>query len=196
MKVAVFIDNSNVFRSIKIVRDNGDYSWPSFYNPLELAKKLAGGRDLAEVNFYCTRPPAYLLNEDIRHQEIYTKTNKYYATIEKLASVNVKYGNLNGPRGNTIEKNLDTQITADLVTGAALSKYDVAIIVSNDGDYVSAVESIKKFGKKVEVVFFKGGLSMHLKRVSDITRRARKSFFVPLVFDKNISKQSSSKLPI
>src|SRR3989344_8620394 len=50
-KVAVFIDNSNVFRNLhnlKIV----DSSWVCFYNPLKLAQKLAGSRELVHVGFY------------------------------------------------------------------------------------------------------------------------------------------------
>jgi len=71
----------------------------------------------------------------------------------------------------------DTQLATDMVTLAALDKYDVAIIISNDGDYKSAVENTKKFNKKIEVVFFKGSLSMLLKEKCDLTRRARRSYF-------------------
>jgi uncharacterized LabA/DUF88 family protein len=67
-----------------------------------------------------------------------------------------------------------------MVAMAALNEYDVAILVSNDGDYRSAVENTKRFGKKIETVFFKGSLSMSLREVSDITRRARRSFFKKL----------------
>ena len=67
-----------------------------------------------------------------------------------------------------------------MVAMAALNKYDVAILVSNDGDYKSAVENTKKFNKKIEVVFFKGSLSMALRSVCDITRRVRRSYFVKL----------------
>ena len=184
MKVTVFIDNSNVFKNIQTIRNNGDKDWVSFYDPLKLAEKLTGNRELVEVNFYCTRPPAYLLGEDDWHREIYKRTNRYYAAIEKLHGVNVKYGTLTGPKGEVSEKNLGTQITTDLVTGAAFSKFDTAIIVSNDGDYVSAIEGIEVFGKKIEVVFFRGSFSMNLRRVSDVTRRMRKSFLQPLDFNR------------
>ncbi len=183
MNAAVFIDNSNVFKSIQNERKD-DNAWVSFYDPLALAKKLAGGRDLAFVNFYCTRPPARLLDEDRRHQRLYRNTNAYYAAIEKLPDVNVKYGVLIGTNGAFTEKNLDTQLTTDMVAGAALGAFDVAILVSNDGDYVSAVSGVKRFEKKVETVFFRGHFSMNLRNISDVTRRARKSFFIPLPFSR------------
>lgn len=96
--------------------------------------------------------------------------------------MNVKFGNLTGGKGSTVEKNLDTQLCTDLVKGAALGTFDVAILVTNDGDFVSAITTAKEFGKGVELVFFKNGLSMALKQVADITRRARRIFFQKLRF--------------
>ena len=183
MKVAVFIDNSNIFKNIQYIRGI-DPNWISFYDPFKLAQRLAGNRDLVYVGFYCVHPPAYLLGEDEKHKKKYIATSKYYSAIEKLPLVEVKYGYLKGTKSDPQEKNLDTQLSTNMVTMAALGEYDTAILISNDGDYVSAVEGAKEFSKKVEVVFFKGSLSMNLKKVCDITRRARRSYFQPLDFDK------------
>ncbi len=183
MNVSVFIDNSNVFKNIKQLKAV-DQRWPCLYDPLQLAEKLAGNRKLVQVNFYCVHPPVYLLEEDEQHRHKYNITKKYYSAIEKLPLVIIKYGDLKGFKGQMQEKNLDTQLATDLVTDAAFNKFDTAIIVSNDGDYVSAVESLKKFGKKIELVFFRGRCSMNLKKCCDISRRARLSYFKPLIFDK------------
>lgn len=184
MKVAVFIDNSNTFKNIKRIRE-ADPDWVCLYDPLKLAQKLAGNRELVSVRFYCVQPPAYLLKEDEEHIRKYKIAMKYYAAVEKLPLVEVKYGDLRGIRGEMKEKNVDTQISIDLVTGAAFNKFDVAILVSSDGDCVSAVENVKKFGKKVELVFFKGSISMNLKKSCDVPRRARRSYFQPLNFKKD-----------
>ena len=188
MRVAVFIDNSNVFKNIRKLK-SADNQWETFYDPYKFAEKIAGDRELVSVNFYCVRPPVYLLNEDEAHRKKYILTERYYSAIEKLQKTEVKYGDLRGVKGELIEKNVDTQLATDVVALAALNKFDVAIIISNDGDFVSAIENIKKFGKKTEVVFFKGSLSMNLKRVSDITRRARRSYFEKLDFDREISDE-------
>ncbi len=186
MKVAVFIDNSNTFKNIQSIRQKtGDKSWICLYDPLELAKKLAGNRELVSVNFYCVHPPTYLLKEDERHKRIYAITNRYYAAIEKLSLLKVKYGYLKGTKGDLEEKNLDTQLSVDLIKKAAFGEYDVAIIVSSDGDYTSAVQTAKEFKKKVELLFFRGSASMNLKGDVDLIRRARKSFFQPLKFNKD-----------
>lgn len=94
--------------------------------------------------------------------------------------MSVKYGDLKGTKGQLQEKNLDTQLATDMVTMAALDKFDVAILVSNDGDYKSAIESAKIFNKKVENLFFKGSLSGAIDGKCDVKRRARRSFFIKL----------------
>jgi uncharacterized LabA/DUF88 family protein len=178
-RVAVFIDNSNVFHHIRDIR-KADPTWVCLYNPLTLAKKLAGKRNLVYVGFYCVRPPSYLLSGAPEEQRKYNLTQKYYGEIAKLPNVAIKFGDLKGTKGQLQEKNLDTQLATDMVTMAALDKYDVAILISNDGDYKSAIENTKLFNKKIENLFFKGSLSMAIDGKCDIKRRARRSFFVKL----------------
>lgn len=179
-RVAVFIDNSNVFHNIRKIKKI-DKNWSTLYNPLLLAQKLTGNRHLVYVGFYCVRPPAYFLNGSEEEKYKYNLTQKYYGEIEKLDStLDVKYGYLKGGRDNLHEKNIDTQLTADMVGMAALDKYDVAILVANDGDYKSVVEWTKKFDKKIENLFFKGSLSGAIDGECDIKRKARRSFFIKL----------------
>lgn len=178
-RVAVFIDNSNVFHYIYDIR-KADKTWVALYDPLILAKKLTGDRNLVYVGFYCVRPPSYLLNGSEEEQRKYNLTQKYYGEIQKLSLLSVKFGDLKGTRGQLQEKNLDTQLGTDMVAMAALDEYDVAILVSNDGDYKSAIENTKRFNKKIENLFFRGNLSMAIDGICDVKRRARRSFFVKL----------------
>ncbi len=177
-RVAVFIDNSNVFHNLRDLA-KVDPNWVRLYNPLVLAERLAGSRELAYIGFYCARPPAYLLQDGPAGEHRHNIAMRYYAAVEKLPGLTVKYATLKGAKGEIQEKNLDTQVATDLVTMAALNQYDVAMIVSNDGDYFGPAEAIKNvFGKRVEVAFFKGSLSMNLKRVADLSRRLRRADFV------------------
>ena len=175
-RVAVFIDNSNVFHNLYDFRKS-DASWVCLYDPFLLAKRLAGERKLFYTGFYCVRPPSYLIAGSEEDKRRYNITQKYYGLIEKNPSITVKYGDLKGGIGALQEKNVDTQLGTDMVAMAALNQYDVAILVSNDGDYRSAVENTKRFSKKIELLFFRGSASMSLRSVCDITRRARLSFF-------------------
>lgn len=177
-RVAVFIDNSNVFHNIKEIKKS-DPEWTSFYNPFSLAEALSSNEnEIVYVGFYCVSPPAYLSNESEESKYKYEKTIKYYSEIEKDKRIKLKYGNLTGPKGDMHEKNVDTQIATDIIAKAALNEYDIAVIVSNDGDYKSAIESAKnQFGRKIEIAFFRGGLSMNLDQICDLKRRLRKSYF-------------------
>ena len=47
------------------------------------------------------------------------------------------------------EKRVDVSIAVDMVTMAHSGQYDVAYLLSADGDFVPAVEAVKKSGKKV-----------------------------------------------
>jgi len=124
--------------------------------------------------------PVYLLSGTEDEERRYNLTQKYYGEIEKNKNISMKFGDLKGTRGQLQEKNLDTQLSTDMVAMAALDKYDIAILVSNDGDYKSAVENTKLFNKKVENLFFKGSLSMSIDGICDLKRRARCSFFAKL----------------
>lgn len=64
-RVAVFIDNSNVYKGLAgHIRDfPGQWSVKQ-YDPLILSQKLAGDRQLVAVYFYCAPPPASLYDSN------------------------------------------------------------------------------------------------------------------------------------
>lgn len=176
-KVAVFIDHTNVHYRLKENR-RVDLLWPIFYNPLFLSEKLAGNkRDLIEVNFFCTQPPIYMLNGTEKDIANYKAQKSFYSAVEKLTKVNMYYGKLMGTPNNLQEKDLDTQMSVQILNKAFSQVYDTCIIVANDGDYASAVQAIKSYKKRVELVYFRGKCSMHLRSLTDLPRRARRSFF-------------------
>lgn len=176
-RVAVFIDNSNVFNRIRELASQLP-AWDCFYDPLYLAQKLAGNRQLVYVGFYCSPPPGFLAHGNQDERDRYVKQMQYLSEVAKLPGVTMKYGTVNGVRGNLQEKNLDTQLVADMVTMAAKNQFDAAVLVSNDADYISAVKPTKEsFGKRVEVLYFRHHVSMALRQECDLTRKARLAFF-------------------
>jgi len=181
VKVNIYIDNSNVFGSIcDVIKASGDVSWTKMYDPVKLAKALVGGRKLNKIYFYCVPPPPWLLDEGEGGVKKHRLASRYYSTIEKLPDTEIRWGYLQGNKDNPLEKNVDTQICSDMVAHAALSEYDVAILASNDGDFTSAIESVRRLGKRVEVLYFKTYFSNSLKRTADLVRKARRSYFKPI----------------
>jgi uncharacterized LabA/DUF88 family protein len=124
--------------------------------------------------FYCAPPPQTLYRRDPTR---YAAQNSYYERIRALDKVEVKFATPTTNDGQLFEKNLDTQLTADVIIMAATNQYDQAIIVSNDGDFVSAVNGAKTQGKKIEVAHFRHSISMDLRRSADLTRTLRPAYF-------------------
>lgn len=178
-RVFVFIDNSNIFKRLEQL-NKIDKKWIKAYDPSYLAQKISGNRELAGTQFYCSPPPTHLLSEK---PETYWKQISYYEAVKKLPNVEVKYGELKGVKGNINEKNLDTQMTADIIAMGFENKYDVAVVISNDGDFQSAVETVKRIGKGVEVVYFKNSVSMSLKQYADVMRKIRQKYIKRLPFE-------------
>lgn len=172
-RVVVLIDNSNVFKHLEGLQRADRNAWCKQYDPMFLAKKLTGKRELKRVIFYCAPPPQELFR---RSPQKYAAQNSYYDKV-KNGGVEVKFATLTKNSGELFEKNLDTQLTADAIVISAANECDHLIIVANDGDYVSAVEGAKAQGKKVEVAHFKNRFSMDLKQAADITRRLRPVYF-------------------
>jgi uncharacterized LabA/DUF88 family protein len=54
-----------------------------------------------------------------------------------------------------------------MVKGAYENTFDIAILVSGDGDFVPAVKVVQEKGKSVENAYFKHSLSWHLKQECD-----------------------------
>ncbi|HUV71558.1 MAG TPA: NYN domain-containing protein [Clostridia bacterium] len=183
-RVTFFIDHSNVCHRL-IEMKKIDKNWVRWYNPEELAKELARGRQIIKINFYCAPPPSYLLQDGGIYERMYWKQMSYYEEIKKLPNVELKYARLSGVKGDLHEKNLDTQLGTDLIVQATSNQYDTVVLISNDGDYVSAVEAVKLLGRRVELVYFPQRLSWDLRKMCDMAIRARRKFFKELNFSVN-----------
>ncbi len=59
-------------------------------------------------------------------------------------------------------------LTTDLLTHSFKNNYDIAILVSGDGDFVGALQTVKDTGKNIEVALFgKERTSVPLREVAD-----------------------------
>ena len=54
-------------------------------------------------------------------------------------------------------------MAVDMVDGSAYDKFDIAILVSGDGDFVPAVNSVRKRNKEVKNIYFRNSSSRNLK---------------------------------
>jgi len=82
-----------------------------------------------------------------------------------------------------VEKATDINLALDLVLDAQKGHYDRAFIISNDGDFSTAVSSAIYLGKKIIYVAIgnKKTISYHLKRVATSTLNINKEFIADLI---------------
>lgn len=150
-RAVVFIDGNNLYHRLK------ESGLGTKINIGYLASKLVGDRKLVQIYYYNSPHPG----EGEKSQ----RENEYYSYIRKTPNLTFRLAWLQptkmfdeyGEYKSYREKGCDTALTTDLISLAAKDFYDVAIIVSNDGDYAPAVKMIKKdYGKQIEVVYFRG----------------------------------------
>ena len=146
MRTIVFIDGQNLYRLALLAwgrartSETFRYSWPS-YDVLKLANALvrsAPNRILTEVRFYTGVPRR---EDDQRWNKFWT--NKLFSlTVQGVHTYRGRvdrYGN---------EKGVDVSLAIDLVHATHEQRYDVAIIVSQDSDFVPAVGLAKEVASK------------------------------------------------
>jgi len=163
--VILFIDGSNFYYSLKKIY-GGSKSLMRF-NFLKLGEILARDRNLLRI-FYYNAPLDYNSNHDkySKQQQFFDKvknTEKVKLILSRLQKRKIK----GTDKYYYVVKGDDIHIAVDMVKGAYESTFDVAILVSGDGDFIPAVEVVQEKGKSVENAYFKRSLSWHLKQECD-----------------------------
>lgn len=69
--------------------------------------------------------------------------------------------------GELIEKGTDIDLATAMLTGCFTDSYEVAILVSGDADFTSAIRVIEDRGKRVVVAGFDETVSWRLERIAD-----------------------------
>ena len=64
-------------------------------------------------------------------------------------------------------KQVDIQLSVDMLSNAYMNNYDVAILVTGDKDYIPLVQEVQRLGKPVYLSFIESGLSTALKLTCD-----------------------------
>ena len=78
--------------------------------------------------------------------------------MKKISKNNLTYYEVKGD---------DVNLTVDLISGAFEDKYNTAILVSGDEDFIPAIKKVQALGKRVENAYFKSSSSNALKKSAD-----------------------------
>ncbi len=169
-RMAVFIDGRNVhYRLVEL-------GWPAEYDVMAFAEAISVRQhfDLVAVYYYNATPLSKITPEPE-----YGRQLRYYAHIEGQLGDRFRKGFLIDAGGRTIEKQVDVKLALDLALGALRDEYDVAGLVSADGDFGAAVEEVKAVHKRVINYVFRMKRSFNLAQVCDEVRFLKRRHFVP-----------------
>lgn len=168
-KVAIYIDGSNMYFSIKKTF-NFKIDFGKF------CKKLLNDDDLVKINYYIA--PV----EQQNNPEMYAQQQSFLERIKKIDKLNVIFGRLEKRKKDGkiyyVEKATDVNLALDLALDAQKGEYEKAYLISNDGDFSSAVLAAIGFKRKVTYVAIgnNSSISHHLKKVASATFRINKEF--------------------
>ncbi|MFA7708798.1 MAG: NYN domain-containing protein [archaeon] len=157
-RVMIFIDGSNFYYSLRCSFSNTKIYFEKFCN------FLSENDDLIKIKYY-NSPLNIKDNEDE-----YKKQQRFFAYLSEVPLIDIYFGRLEKrPDGKKAEKGVDVKLAVDLVVNAYKDNYDIAILVSNDADFIPAIQEAKELGKQVINVSFPKTKSYHLNKVCSKT---------------------------
>lgn len=160
-RVMIFIDGPNFLHGFKATSHSGKHL---DYRKLgEKLAALASNRELLRIYFFCSIPN----QADARDPAQFRRQQSF---LEKLQYNGIKVTALplrKRPNGDLYEKGVDVHLVTDLLQLGFKDAYDVAVVVSGDGDFVPAIEAVMALGKRVEVAAFRGSKSANIHKNCD-----------------------------
>ena len=175
-RVAIFIDGSNLYHSLEENCNRFDVDFGAF------ATKLCRGRQMYRTYYYnVSRDPD-------RNPQAYQDQQKFFSALYNTPYLEVRLGGFKTRGDVIVEKGIDIMLATDLLRLAWNDLYDVAVLVSGDGDFAYAVQAAKDIGKHVEVAAFPANVSWELLQVAD-----DREFFTPDYFSELWSRKRSAR---
>ncbi len=180
-RVAIFIDGSNLYHSLEENCKRFDLDFAAF------SKKLSKGRKIYRTYYY------NVLRDAERNAQAYLDQQKFLSALYSTPYLEVRLGQ-SKIRGDTaVEKGIDIMLATDLLKLAWSDLYDVAILVSGDGDFAYAVKAVKDTGKHVELAAFPSNLSTDLANIADDREYFSPTYFKGLWTRKKTKSRNLSR---
>ncbi|PIU03214.1 MAG: hypothetical protein COT55_00070 [Candidatus Diapherotrites archaeon CG09_land_8_20_14_0_10_32_12] len=92
------------------------------------------------------------------------------AYLSKVKRLDLYLGRLEKrPNNHKSENGVDVKLAIDMLSLAYHNNYDVALLISNDSDFVPAIKEVQSLGKQVYNISFPATKCYHLNKVCDKT---------------------------
>jgi len=141
-RVMIFVDGSNFYHALKAKTGSAQLDFGHL-----IAELVGPNRELARVYYY---------NAPVNAQEVpaqHRRQQAFFGALKRIPYFEVKLGRLVRRSHGMVEKGVDVRLATDMVAAGLLNRYDVAILVSGDGDFTDAVQVVKDAGKHVELAY-------------------------------------------
>ena len=176
-RIAIFIDGSNLYHALRSNFKRHDLNFTKFTD------RLCGERRLFRVYYY------NILQDPDQYPEGHRDQQDFLEALHHIPYLEIRLGSTKITQGIPVEKGLDIMLATDMLHFAWTDLYDVALLVSGDGDFAYALQSVKNIGKHVEVAYFENNISKKLLEVADQRYLLNRSFFADLWAGKRRSRR-------
>jgi len=174
-RVNVYIDGSNFYNGCRTELGRTDVRIGDF------AQRLVRGREHRRTYYYNVPLSAEHPETARQNQQKFFNALAQTPYLEVRLGRQVKRGwtcpTCGGVHERWLEKGVDMRLGVDLLSHASTNQYDIAVVVSGDGDYEYAVQAVKNLGKHVEVACFPSSRSNALLKASDYMHNLDSAFF-------------------
>lgn len=160
-RVSVFIDGNNFYYGLRklygLKQSLKNFDFEKF------SKFLAAQNELCKIFYYNAQL------DKRKNPAKYESQKKFLEKLRKIPNLNLVLCKLLKRRvADTnqfyyIIKEDDISMAVDIVEGACSNDFDIAVLVSGDGDFVPAVKAAQRKNKSVTNVYFRNSSSRNLK---------------------------------
>ncbi|MCH8151710.1 MAG: NYN domain-containing protein [Planctomycetes bacterium] len=149
-RVCIFFDGSNFYHALK------EAGWPVQIDFGKLSIALAGQGRKHVHTYYYNAPLVAPSRDDPDFEakdERCRSQQRFFNALRFVPNLTFRPGRLQrAPTGGYVEKGVDVMLATDMLILGHKDRYDVAVLISSDGDYRHAIEAVKfEFGKEVEL---------------------------------------------
>ncbi|MGB9772784.1 MAG: NYN domain-containing protein [Bacteroidota bacterium] len=162
-RVMMFVDGSYLFHSIRTFDPNYRIDYNKLVNRL---MEVDPSFRLTRKYYYGSRATLPVDEEQaVKQEKLFDRLRdmKFDLTILELSTVYDPQAG--GMRYR--EKGVDVAIAVDVLTLAHNRAFDVAILVSGDGDFIRLVKAVKQLGQRVMIAAFRHSCAPALMEASD-----------------------------
>jgi uncharacterized LabA/DUF88 family protein len=178
-RIAIFIDGNNFYYGLRNIY--GKFKSLKLFNFEKFTNYIAENNEIVGIYYYNAQLDKTLdLNKYNSQKEFFDKL-KAIPKLNLVLCKLLKRKLLGTDKYYYVLKEDDIHMAVDIVEGACEDWYDIALVISGDGDFVPAIKSVQRKEKLVKNIYFKFNASRNLKSTChssfEITKEFLDKFF-------------------